>query len=211
LQNYHNSSPTSGLEADGGPGGQIAAGSGELGLRQGAHGVEEVRGTTWGCSPAADADGVGRNPRRSDRRCWRTTRADTGGGAAVGVPARGPMERLPLGVPELLEDSASLVGVLERRIARRPAMLGQPVAARCSGRRRRCAVRRRRREAGNRASRGRASGFYRAWSPRARGACAQGEAAAAPCHGRPHSDGPRAGLWPGRSGLGRAHGLGPIR
>jgi hypothetical protein len=43
-------------------------------------------------------------------------RADTGGGAAVGLQTRGSMERLLLGVPELLEDSASLVGVLARRI-----------------------------------------------------------------------------------------------
>jgi hypothetical protein len=44
----------------GGHGGQIADGSGELGLMQGAHGVEKVWGTTRGCSPAADADGGGR-------------------------------------------------------------------------------------------------------------------------------------------------------
>jgi hypothetical protein len=71
LQNFHNSSPSSGLEADGGPGGQTVAGSGELGLRQGAQGVEEMRGTTWGCSPAADEDGGGRNLRSGGRRCWR--------------------------------------------------------------------------------------------------------------------------------------------
>jgi hypothetical protein len=34
------------------------------------------------------------------------------------------MERLPLGVPKLLEGAASLVGVLERRIARRQVVLG---------------------------------------------------------------------------------------
>jgi hypothetical protein len=48
LQNFHNSSPSSGSEADGGPGGQIAAGSGELGLKQGAQGVEEMRVLTGG-------------------------------------------------------------------------------------------------------------------------------------------------------------------
>jgi hypothetical protein len=42
--------------------------------------------------------------------------ADTGGGAALGLQTRGLMERLLLGVPELLEDSASLVGVLAQRI-----------------------------------------------------------------------------------------------
>jgi hypothetical protein len=47
----------------GGHGGQIAGGSSELGLRQGAHGIEEVWETTWGCSPAADADGGGQNPK----------------------------------------------------------------------------------------------------------------------------------------------------
>jgi hypothetical protein len=48
----------------GGHGDQIVGGSGELGLRQGAYGVEEVWRTTRGCSPAADADGGGRISRR---------------------------------------------------------------------------------------------------------------------------------------------------
>jgi hypothetical protein len=48
-------------------GDQIAGGSGELGLRQGAHGVEEVWRTTRGCSLAADADGGERISRRRRR------------------------------------------------------------------------------------------------------------------------------------------------
>jgi hypothetical protein len=112
----------------------------------------------------------------------------------VGVPARGPMERLPLGVPKLLEGAASLVGVLERRIARRPAVLGQPVAARCSGRWRRCAARRRRRDGAGREG-GRPIKVHGREPRRGTHAKAVGLAATL------HREALLSARWPGRAGV----------
>jgi hypothetical protein len=71
----------------GGHGVQIAGGSSELGLRQGAHGVEEVWGTTWG---VLTDGGCGRRREESEGAAGGAggrLGVDTGGSAA-GVDSR---------------------------------------------------------------------------------------------------------------------------
>jgi hypothetical protein len=81
--------------AGGGSSGQIAVGSGESRLRQGAHGVEMIKGTKKRCLPAGEMGGRGRNPQSTPAAQAPVTKAAAasdlskrGGGACAAARAR---------------------------------------------------------------------------------------------------------------------------